>query len=368
VVAELNNQHHMKLHLVNGFLGSGKTTAIANACKKLIVQKIKTAVITNDQGSQQVDGAYIRSLSLPNGEIADGCFCCRYDMLEQTIAVLKASEQPSIIFAESVGSCTDLVATVAKPFALNNHDAGIVISVFADAYLMHSIMKGTSCFIEESVQYIYRKQLEEADIIVINKIDLLSEHERNYIKEIAETSYPNKKIIYINAFNEDDITHWLQALNEFAIPEHRNSLELDYDIYGAGEAMLAWYDQKISIHTHEPIAVKVALMLINEIYNKIRQAGYTIGHLKFLLSDGSWSKKTSYTTMGIQEDHTAEPHSCNHLDILINARVQTLPELLQQIITIAIEKTMTATGCRIINHQSSAFKPGYPKPLHRITA
>jgi G3E family GTPase len=158
-------------YLVNGFLGSGKTTAIAYAALQLNDKKIKTAIITNDQGTQQVDSAYIKSLSLAGGEVADGCFCCKYAELEQTIATLTTSAQPEIIFAESVGSCTDLVATVAKPFALQNQDIRIIISVFADANLMHSIINGTSAFIKESVQYIYKKQLEEADIILINKTD-----------------------------------------------------------------------------------------------------------------------------------------------------------------------------------------------------
>src|SRR4030095_659906 len=181
----------MNLYLVNGFLGSGKTTAIAHACKLLIDRNIKTAVITNDQGTQQVDNSYLQSIALPTGEVANGCFCCRYDELEQVVSSLITSEQPEIIFAESVGSCTDLVATVAKPFALHNSGTRIVISVFADAYLMHSVMKGTSCFIEEAVQYTYRKQLEEADIIVINKTDLLNDVELQYLKGIITSSYPN---------------------------------------------------------------------------------------------------------------------------------------------------------------------------------
>jgi len=129
-----------------------------------------------------------------------------------------------LFFAESVGSCTDLVATVVKPFALRNHGVRIVISVFADAYLMHSLMKGTSCFIEEAVQYIYKKQLEEADIIVINKTDLLTEDELQYVKEIIAGSYTGKIILYQDAYNENDIHNWIELLNEFTIPIHRNSL------------------------------------------------------------------------------------------------------------------------------------------------
>ncbi|HEY6978537.1 MAG TPA: GTP-binding protein [Chitinophagaceae bacterium] len=357
----------MNFYLVNGFLGSGKTTAIANACKQLINQKIKTAVVTNDQGTQQVDSAYLQSLSLPTGEVANGCFCCRYDELEQVISSLVNFEQPEIIFAESVGSCTDLVATVAKPFALNNSGARIVISVFADAYLMHSIMKGTSCFIEEAIQYIYKKQLEEADIIVINKTDLLNDIELQYVKEIITTSYPGKKILYQDAYNEKDIHNWIQLLSEFAIPVKRNSLEVDYDKYGAGEAMLAWLDQDVSIHTSKPVAVKAALILANNIYKKIEDSGYTIGHLKFLLSDGKWHEKLGYTTMGVKGNfNLTEPHACNHLGMLINARVQTTPQLLQQAITFAIEETINQINCRISTNQASAFQPGYPKPLHRI--
>jgi G3E family GTPase len=349
-------------------LGSGKTTAIVSACKQLVEDKIKTAVITNDQGAQQVDSAYVQSLSLANREVANGCFCCKYNELEKIVTRLTTSEQPEILFAESVGSCTDLVATVAKPFALHHSDARIVISVFADAYLMHSIMKGTSCFIDESVQYIYRKQMEEADIIVINKTDLLSKAELKYVKEIAEATYPNKKIIYLDSYNENDIRKWINLLNDFNIPPHRNSLDLDYDIYSTGEAMLAWFDQKISIHTPEPVAVKIALILTDNIYKKINEGGDTIAHLKFLLSDDTWHKKISYTATGIREkfDKT-ESHLSNHLDVLINARVQTQPILLQQAIALSIEETIAATGCRIVSHAASSFQPAYPKPLHRIT-
>jgi G3E family GTPase len=284
------------------------------------------------------------------------------------VIALGRTEEPEIVFAESVGSCTDLVATVAKPFALRNDNVRVVISVFADACLMHSIMKGTSCFIEEAVQYIYRKQLEEADIIVINKTDLVTPDELEYVTGIIETTYPGKRIFYMNAFNEMDVRNWIQLLETVGIPSRRQSLNLDYDLYGAGEAALAWLDQKISLHTHKLVAISTALMLADNIYDRIMKAGRTIGHLKFLLSDDWWHKKISYTTNAVKEDHIdGDSHLCNHVDILINARVQTDPRELQQIVALAIEETMTETGCRIVTHKLSAFQPGYPRPLHRIS-
>ena len=119
----------MKLYLVGGFLGSGKTTAIVNACQHLIKQDQRVAVITNDQGDQQVDSAFVKSFGIPAAEVANGCFCCNYDQLDKHIHSFIKDIQPDIIFAESVGSCTDLVATVAKPFVREMPGCSVIISV-----------------------------------------------------------------------------------------------------------------------------------------------------------------------------------------------------------------------------------------------
>ena len=66
----------MKIHLISGFLGSGKTTAIQQATRLLKEQGTRAGVITNDQGSKLVDGALFTSLSVPNREVINGCFCC----------------------------------------------------------------------------------------------------------------------------------------------------------------------------------------------------------------------------------------------------------------------------------------------------
>jgi G3E family GTPase len=68
----------MRLFLVGGFLGSGKTTAIATVGKMLLKDKIPVAVIMNDLGSQLVDTAFAHSLSIPNREVSEGCFCCNF--------------------------------------------------------------------------------------------------------------------------------------------------------------------------------------------------------------------------------------------------------------------------------------------------
>ena len=106
----------MKLFLVGGFLGSGKTTAIHQAALVLQESGINVAVVTNDQGEDLVDTAFLEDAGVPTKEVLNGCFCCNYDQLSNAVFSLQANEAPAVIFAESVGSCTDLVATIAKPF------------------------------------------------------------------------------------------------------------------------------------------------------------------------------------------------------------------------------------------------------------
>src|SRR4051812_2438128 len=102
----------MKLHLLSGFLGSGKTTAIQNAANYLLQKDVKVGIITNDQGTRLVDGDFFKNLELPAEQVGNSCFCCNYNKLDEKINSLIKTYNPDIIFAESVGSCTDLVATV----------------------------------------------------------------------------------------------------------------------------------------------------------------------------------------------------------------------------------------------------------------
>lgn len=183
----------MKFILTGGFLGSGKTTAIQQACNLLLQENKKVAVVTNDQGEELVDSKFIEGFSIPVKEVVKGCFCCNYNALLQNIYAFNKEINPDIIFAESVGSCTDIVATIAKPLAEMHPEFSVSISVFVDVSLLHSLITGTSSFIDDSVRYIFKKQMEEADVLILNKIDLLNAAQLDEVLQAIEQEYPSKK-------------------------------------------------------------------------------------------------------------------------------------------------------------------------------
>lgn len=354
----------MKLVLTGGFLGSGKTTAIQKACSLLVQENKTVAVITNDQGDELVDSKFIQSFSIPVKEVTNGCFCCNYNELLQNIYYFSEQINPDIIFAESVGSCTDMIATIANPLAKMHPELEISISVFTDVYLLHSIITGTSSFIDDPVRYIFKKQLEEADILILNKIDLLHEEQLLIVQQFIQQEYPSKKILLQNSLNDEDIRQWRNCFNSIQ-PAQRTSLDIDYAVYGEGEAKLAWLDAVLTVNSSKMPAAKTAVLLAELMYEKINAQKLTTGHLKFLINDGADQYKISYTASSNRQN-TFINSTSSKISVIVNARVQITPEVLQQIFNEAIDEAALKTKSMIKIKSVTAFKPGFPKPTYRI--
>lgn len=359
----------MKIHLTGGFLGSGKTTAIANAAKLLMKGNVKTGVITNDQGKYLVDSKFISLSEITGAEVNGGCFCCNYDALDEQIDFLKNEINPSVIFAESVGSCTDLIATVVRPMAkLRDDDVDVItFSGFADSRMLLEYLQGEPLPFTKETNYIWLKQIEEAEILVINKIDLLSNEDLHALKDLAYQKFSSKKLLFQNSLDMNSIKEWVKLLEACKPEGEHRVIDVDYEIYGKGEAQLAWLDEEIEFKSREMKAVKTALRFIEGVAAKTQSLHLPIGHLKFLLSTPSESHKISFTTV-INKDWKESFHiqDSDYAHLMVNARVQSSPEELRQIITEAAREIEAGFSSHLDERNVSYFKPGMPKPTHRF--
>src|ERR1041385_9206591 len=111
----MNHPSRARYVMIGGFLGAGKTTCVAKLAQQLSDRGLKVGLITNDQGSELVDTAMLRSRGFATEEIPGGCFSCRFNSLVDAANRLNAASRPDVFIAEPVGSCTDLVATVTYP-------------------------------------------------------------------------------------------------------------------------------------------------------------------------------------------------------------------------------------------------------------
>jgi len=359
----------MQLHLVGGFLGSGKTTAIITAARYLMQQGKKVGVVTNDQGKYLVDTNFLASSDIPTVEVTHGCFCCNYEDLEAKLLELDASEKPDVVFAESVGSCGDLVATVIKPLLEleGSKTPPTSFTVFTDSRLLLAHLQGFELPFSENVIYIFEKQIEEAGLVVLNKADLLQDDEIWDIKLLANAAFPGKTIWLQDSTQTEDVVRWLTMLEN---GEHRlavRPIEMDYQRYGDGEMQLAWLDEELLIDASGSGVRQVITEIIGGITARLTEGEIPVGHLKFFISTPDKGVKVSITTL---TDNSWQV-GLNLLDgspcrLLINARAELTPEALQALVQSVLDAVSSKTHARVDVVRAEAFKPGFPQPTHRL--
>ena len=228
--------------MLGGFLGAGKTTTLLRLALWLQRKGLRVGLITNDQAAGLVDSALAQELNLPVREIAGGCFCCRSESLVEALDRLEADNQPQVFLAEPVGSCTDLVATVSLPLE-RIYQKGFVMAPYAvvvDPYrAMQSLGVEGEMLFSPDVNYIYRKQLEEAEIIVINKLDVISPERLARLRAALEREYPDARILEIASRDGLGVEALFDILST-ETGQTRRVMEVDYERYAVGEALLGW--------------------------------------------------------------------------------------------------------------------------------
>src|SRR6185436_8928261 len=235
--------------MIGGFLGAGKTTAVGKLARELGHQGFRVGLITNDQGRNLVDTAMLRSQGFVTEEIPGGCFCCRFNSLLEASQKLTAKNRPEVFIAEPVGSCTDLVATVTYPLRRLYGDNFTIapLSVLLDpvrALRIFGLEEGAS--FSEKVLYIYQKQIEEADLVVIGKCDLLDPGRLQSLRQAVGARFPGKQILAMSSRHGTNLEAWFANImsGEQAMG---GGMEVDYDIYADGEAMLGWLNCTVQV-------------------------------------------------------------------------------------------------------------------------
>ena len=359
----------MTLHLVSGFLGSGKTTAIAAAVQLLGAAGMKAAAIMNDQGRDLVDSGHLRALGVPTGEVAGGCFCCSYADFAAEIERLHREIAPDVLFAEAVGSCTDLVATVARPL-----DRGYLTgaglgsySVFVDIRLMGMYLSGMGLPFSSDVSYIFERQLAEADLVVINKSDLMSAASAGAIMEKAAAALPRASVMTLCALDPDQVRAWVEKLSEPGSPCLRD-IDVDYARYGAGEARLAWYDSRVHLGGARPSLGAAASAFVQGLRDRLRELGIPIGHAKVLVLGPGGTRKVSVTHDSAGPDASLLELAGSDGEMLVNVRAQGPALQLKDVVRGCLEGLRHSGRVETAEiRDERAFHPGFPNPTYRLT-
>ena len=408
------------LALIGGFLGAGKTTFIGGLVRRLQARGLRCAVVSNDQSVGLVDSTSARLLDgAAVAEVTGACFCCKLDDLVAVVARLQRDERPDVILCEPVGSCTDLVATVILPLE-RIYQTGVRLAPFTvllDARRAMTTFGGTrrKKDFAKDVGYIFRKQVEEADGLFINKVELLAEGEREKLQAALARAFPGKPVGFGSAKSgagvEEWMGSWLGRGNDGGTEQHaalagapektsdetpdlqhrrdgRAPLEIDYAVYARGEAMLGWYNARLGLQAAAPLDGNVWLLdMAKTLAAKLEEEGMEVAHFKAALtarqktgrqktedknplSEGdTFGGNVAIVNQVLSGEEPALSRRMNGrvaaAELLVNLRAEGDAGGLKAIVREVLEGDARVA---LVWHAEAAFQPGEPKPTHRITA
>lgn len=298
--------------VLSGFLGAGKTTLLNNILNNR--QNLKVAVIVNDMSEINIDASLVEQNENPLirskeklVEMSNGCICCtlREDLLIEITKLAKEGKFDYLLI-ESTGISEPL--PVAETFTFEDED-GESLSKYATLDTMVTVVDGKNFLKdlssvetladqeigldeedERTVANLLLDQLEFANVIIINKMDLITEEEANrlkaFIKKVnasAEILFSEmsevdmSKILNTGRFNFEEAANdpaWLKEIRGEHVPETE-----EYDISSfAYKAERPFHPQRL----HE-------LLTESRLENVVRSKGFfwIASHPDMV---GSWSQ------------------------------------------------------------------------------
>ena len=203
--------------VLSGFLGSGKTTLLNHVLHNK--DELKVAVIVNDMSEINVDADLIKSENILSRteeklvEMSNGCICCtlREDLMIE-VERLANENRFDYILIESTGISEPI--PVAQTFSFIDEESGIDLSRYSYVDTMVTVVDSFNFFKDfgspetlmdrkltdiegdqRTIVDLLTDQVEFANVIILNKTDLVTKQELTFLKETLNKLNPSSKII-----------------------------------------------------------------------------------------------------------------------------------------------------------------------------
>ena len=297
----------MDVIVVGGFLGSGKTTTIINMGKHLAEKEKKVAIIVNEIGEIGIDGDVIKRFGFDTKEITSGCICCSLKVgLRTTMNSLVNEYKPDIIMIEPTGiAFPNIIRNEVELMNLGEEVKIAPLVTLIDGSRFKQLMK--------EVKEFAMRQIIDAEILGINKVDLIEPIRIPILEASIQQLNPKAKVVLLSAkdtgekfenFMQEilpdikEVPDKVQAttsMKETHRPSEPQETEDSIKASGVGS-----YSAEFEIKGGEKLSTETARKLTTELMNTIKAKVLKlnpefVGHIKLFLDNGVETVKQSVT-------------------------------------------------------------------------
>ena len=192
----------IKVDVISGFLGAGKTTLIKKIFETILKEE-KVVLIENEFGEIGIDGSFLKESGIQIKEINAGCICCSLvgDFESSMKEVIDTYHPERIIIEPSgVGKLSDIVNAVLK---LKEELQINILATVVDGVKTKMYLKNFGEF--------FNNQVEAANTIIISKTDKMSEEKILEVVELIKAKN-NHATIITTAINDLDSKQLVNVL------------------------------------------------------------------------------------------------------------------------------------------------------------
>jgi G3E family GTPase len=174
--------------VIGGFLGAGKTTLLNYILSEN--HGIRAGVLVNDFGAINIDAKLIVGVEGETVNLANGCVCCtiRDDLVAACLGLVQQPNPPDMLIIETSGVSdpVQVANTFLMPELQNLLSLNSILTV-VDAEQFPLLQKEQAC--------LARLQVEAADMVVLNKVDLIGDKDLSVVKNDIREISPGSRVI-----------------------------------------------------------------------------------------------------------------------------------------------------------------------------
>ena len=324
-----------KYVVFGGFLGAGKTTSMIAFSEYLRKTGRSPAILVNDLGAKNlVDGEFTAYAGCCCDTITGGCICYKTGELVEALRRFRDTSKADIVFSDipgcGIGALDHVYHALAQQYPDEFHICPFV--AVADPERLRAIMpEKANLNLPEEMRYLFDAQLKEAEVIILNKIDLLTPDERREYREFLENTYPGRRVFLISAKTREGVGEAAEYL--YGAKSKLPVVDIGYGgkEFIAAETRMSWYNRKFFSKSETPIDGNAFIRdLFADISRRLRDAGRNVPHLKIFVS-GDKGETAKASLVGIDYDTVFDLSFKNpqkNLRVILNARAACESEVL----------------------------------------